>query len=137
MDMSKTLKVSSFLLLLVTAQCWCFKSAQGQPPGPYGGYQASPAWMNRPPDSDAHVRNLIAALKDPSNPSRGEAAAALAALGPAAAAAVPALVAAMGDPNEYVRLEASTALPAIGKEAVPALTKALAAKHRNAQRAAA
>ena len=56
---------------------------------------------------------------------RGEAAAALRQLGPAAKAAIPALIETLNDREPPVRVEASLALAAIGTEAVPALIKAV------------
>jgi hypothetical protein len=69
----------------------------GWPAGPYEGYQASPAWMNRPRSPQQTVNALIAGFNSPNSRVRGEAAAALGALGPAAAAGVPVLVQALGD----------------------------------------
>jgi len=108
-----------------------------RPGGTYNGYQSSPAWVNRSRETGGQVTELVASLRNPNSRVRGEAAAALGALGPTAAGAVPALVAAMGDPSDYVRLEASTALVAIGKQAVPALTQALTSPNPHVRRRAA
>jgi HEAT repeat protein len=57
---------------------------------------------------------LIAALKDPHEAVRGNAAVALAEIGPNAAETVPALAAALKDPVENVRQSAANALGKIG-----------------------
>src|SRR5262249_43588961 len=106
-------------------------------PMTYGRYTQGPGFFYTRSTPGGQVSGLIADLKSPNLRARGEAAAALGALGPAASAAVPALVTAMGAPSDYVRLEGSTALVAIGQEAVPALTKALRSPNAHIRRRAA
>lgn len=63
---------------------------------------------------------LIKVLGDPDRPDRAQAAEALAALGPRAAAAVPQLAQALSDPDLNVAQEAYYALEALGPAAAPA-----------------
>jgi HEAT repeat protein len=74
------------------------------------------------------IASWIQTLHNPDANVRTDAAEALAALGPEAAAAVPALVAALRDEDPNVRLAAASALGAIGMQgevAIPALIEAL------------
>ncbi len=74
------------------------------------------------------IADLVQRLKHPNPGVRGDAAMKLGAMGPKAAAAVPALAEAVLDRDLNVRYWAATALKAMGpaaKEAVPALIKAL------------
>jgi len=85
------------------------------------------------PEKAAYIKlalpRLIDLLGHETNPVRYEAAAAIARIGPRAAAAVPTLSAALEDPDAAIRGEFLTALGAIGPDAaaaLPAILKALA-----------
>jgi HEAT repeats len=73
-------------------------------------------------DLSPRVTDIVERLTHSSNPAvRSDAAAELAAIGPEAAAAIPALIEALKDQEARVRYTAAGALGAIGPEAAPAL----------------
>jgi serine/threonine protein kinase len=90
---------------------------------------SAPVDASRPtPRVDPEVLRLASAVGEGDPASRWRAAQRLGALGPSAAAAVPALTTALGDGSAEVRWRAAEALGLIGppsREAVPALAQAL------------
>jgi hypothetical protein len=90
---------------------------------------SAPVEASRPtPRVDPEVLRLASAVGEGDPGSRWRAAQRLGALGPSAAAAVPALTAALGDGSAEVRWRAAEALGLIGppsRDAVPALAQAL------------
>jgi len=82
-----------------------------------------------PEDPQATVAALVEALSHDDPAVRVAAGDALAAMGPAAADAVPALVAQLEHPMAWIRVAAMEALGAVGNDAVPALVAAF--KHED------